>query len=86
MFYNTQMQSKSQPAHNTNGGFPQVLQSMAIHLKCAQERDVPQGRLNWKALHFKYLSFMAEFQEPNIHTPKDAVQICFKSAVQIKCS
>ena len=62
-----QIQCYSQPAHCTNGGFPQMLPSMAKVLQqvvcvcvCVQ-RGCTSRMIDWKALHYKYLSFMAEF-------------------------
>jgi len=60
-----QIQCNSWPEHHTKGGFPWVLPSMAKLLEqvWVRTRDVLKGWLDWKALHFRYLSFTAEFQE-----------------------
>jgi hypothetical protein len=68
------MQHECQPAQHTNRGFPQVLPSIAKLLKqvcvcvCVHAEGMYLEEDHWKALHFKYLSFMAEFQELITHT------------------
>jgi len=60
-----QLQCDGWPAHYTKGVFSWVLPSMPKLLEqvCVCRRDVPREWLDWNALHFNYLSFMAEFWE-----------------------
>lgn len=60
-----QVQCDGWPAHYTKGLFPWVhpIMPKLVEQVCLCRRNVPREWLDWKALHFSYLSFMAEFWE-----------------------